>query len=168
MADIETTEWNDIVLTDESRFCLQHHDRGIWRHRGESLLSCCVTHHHVGPAAVIKALDGIGFQCHTPLARIAGTLNSQRYICDVLEPVVFPYIQRLPSAIFQQDNARPHAARNVQEFLFTNQIELYPWFACSLDLLPIEKVWSMLAQQLARDTPPTATPDQLWQYVEAA
>ncbi|GFV98744.1 hypothetical protein TNCV_1454301 [Trichonephila clavipes] len=26
----------------------------------------------------------------------------------------------------------------------------------------------MLAQRLARDTPPTAKPDQLWQYVEAA
>ncbi|GFW06612.1 hypothetical protein TNCV_2189451 [Trichonephila clavipes] len=28
------------------------------------------------------------------------------------------------------------------------------------DLSPIENVWS-------RDTPPAATPDQLWQYVEA-
>ena len=26
----------------------------------------------------------------------------------------------------------------------------------------------MLAQRLAWDTPPAATPDQLWQYVEAA
>ncbi|GFW28126.1 hypothetical protein TNCV_2818041 [Trichonephila clavipes] len=47
-------------------------------------------------------------------------------------------------------------------------IELLPWPDCSPNLSPIENVWSMLAQRLARDTPPAATPDQLWQYMEAA
>ncbi|MBJ5695529.1 hypothetical protein JGG83_23035 [Salmonella enterica subsp. enterica serovar Derby] len=34
-----TTEWHDIIFSDESRFCLQHHDGRIrvWRHRGERL-----------------------------------------------------------------------------------------------------------------------------------
>ncbi|GFT72393.1 uncharacterized protein TNCV_3609361 [Trichonephila clavipes] len=32
-------------------------------------------------------------------------------------------------------------------------IELLPWSACSPDLSPIENVWSMLAQRLARITP---------------
>ncbi|GFY33883.1 transposable element Tcb1 transposase [Trichonephila clavipes] len=29
-------EWNEVVFTDESRICLQHHDGRIrvWRHRG--------------------------------------------------------------------------------------------------------------------------------------
>ncbi|GFX29452.1 transposable element Tc1 transposase [Trichonephila clavipes] len=37
---IWTTEWNDIVFTDESHFCLQHHDERIrfWRHHGERQL----------------------------------------------------------------------------------------------------------------------------------
>ncbi|GFV89650.1 retrovirus-related Pol polyprotein from transposon TNT 1-94 [Trichonephila clavipes] len=50
------------------------------------------------------------FRIHsrTPLVLIAGTLNSQRYISEVLEPVVLPYLQGLAIAIFQQDNARPH------------------------------------------------------------
>ncbi|GFU40559.1 hypothetical protein TNCV_3229611 [Trichonephila clavipes] len=48
---------------------------------------------------------GIGFHCHTPLVRIADTPNSMRYSSEVLEPVVHPYIQRVPLAIFQQDNA---------------------------------------------------------------
>ncbi|UYV78713.1 hypothetical protein LAZ67_16002515 [Cordylochernes scorpioides] len=32
-----TGQWNEIVFTDESRFCVQHHDGRIrvWRHRGE-------------------------------------------------------------------------------------------------------------------------------------
>ncbi|GFU34317.1 transposable element Tcb1 transposase [Trichonephila clavipes] len=44
-----TTEWNEIVFTDEPCFCLQHYDGQIrvWRHRGERLLNCCVMHRHM-------------------------------------------------------------------------------------------------------------------------
>ncbi|GFW55828.1 transposable element Tcb1 transposase [Trichonephila clavipes] len=47
-----TTEWNDRMFTDESLFCLQHHDGRIrvCRHRSEMLLNCCVTHRHTSPA----------------------------------------------------------------------------------------------------------------------
>ncbi|KFM72847.1 hypothetical protein X975_27022, partial [Stegodyphus mimosarum] len=36
-------EWNEIVFTDDSRFCLQHYDGRIrvWRHRGERMLNSC-------------------------------------------------------------------------------------------------------------------------------
>ncbi|GFV48287.1 transposable element Tcb1 transposase [Trichonephila clavipes] len=39
-------EWNEVVLTDESRICLQHHDGRIrvWKHRGARMLNSCVTH----------------------------------------------------------------------------------------------------------------------------
>ena len=86
----------------------------------------------------------------------------------MLEPVVLPYIQGLPTAIFQQDNARPHVARIVQGFFVNRQIELLPWPARSPDLSPIENMWSMVAQRLTQITSPAATPDQLWQRVEAA
>ncbi|GFS53353.1 transposable element Tcb1 transposase [Trichonephila clavipes] len=102
-----TAEWKNIVLTYESHFCLQHHDDRIrdWKHRGERLLNCCVMHRHAGPTPGIMVWGGIRFHCHTPVVLITGRLNSQRCISEVLEPVVQPYIQRLPSAISQQDNA---------------------------------------------------------------
>ncbi|GFS76938.1 transposable element Tcb1 transposase [Trichonephila clavipes] len=65
-------------------------------------------------APSIMVWGGIGYHSRTPLVRIAGTLNSQRYISEVLEPVVLPYFEDLAAAIFQQDNARPHVARIVQ------------------------------------------------------
>ncbi|GFV77675.1 transposable element Tcb1 transposase [Trichonephila clavipes] len=104
---IWVAEWNKVVFTDESRICLQH-DNGrirVWRHRGEKMLNSCVILRHTGSAPGIVVWCGIGYHSRTPLVRIAGTLNSQRYISEVLEPVVLPYLQVLATAIFQQDNA---------------------------------------------------------------
>ncbi|GFU01870.1 transposable element Tc3 transposase [Trichonephila clavipes] len=156
-------EWNEVVFTGESRICLQHHDGQIrvWRHRGERLLNDTV------PAPGIMVWGGIGYHYRSRLVRIAGTLNSQCYISEVLEPVVLPYLQGLATAIFQQDNARPHVARIVQRFFVDHQIELLPWPARSPDLSPIEKMWFMVAQRLTQITPPATTPDQLWKGVEA-
>ncbi|UYV78741.1 hypothetical protein LAZ67_16002621 [Cordylochernes scorpioides] len=163
-----TAEWNEIVFTDESRFCLQHHDSRIlvWIHRGERKLNSCGMHRHTGPSPGIMVWGGIGYHSRTPLVRIAGTLKSQRCISEVLEPVVFPFLQALPTTIFQQDNARPHVARIVQRFFVNRQIKLLPWPARSPDLSPIENMWSMVAQRLTQITSPAATPDQLWQRVE--
>ncbi|GFW58213.1 transposable element Tcb1 transposase [Trichonephila clavipes] len=80
------------------------------------MLNSCVMQRHTGPAPGIMVWSGIGYHSRTPLVRIACTLNSQCYISEVLEPVVLPYLQGLATAIFQQDNARPHVARIVQRF----------------------------------------------------
>ncbi|GFT48114.1 uncharacterized protein TNCV_1001101 [Trichonephila clavipes] len=100
-------EWNEVVFTDESRICLQYHDGRIrvWKHRGKRMLNSCVMHRHTSPAPGIMVWDGIGYHSHIPLACIVSTLNSQRYISEVLEPVVLPYLQGLATAIFQQDIA---------------------------------------------------------------
>ncbi|MBJ3377333.1 hypothetical protein JGC18_24820 [Salmonella enterica subsp. enterica serovar Typhimurium] len=92
------TEWHDIIFSDESRFCLQHHDGRIrvWRHRGERLYDTCIRHSHSAPSPGVTVWGAIGFDTRTRLVRIASTLNSHRYISDVLEPVVLPYLQDLP------------------------------------------------------------------------
>ncbi|UYV61960.1 hypothetical protein LAZ67_1007174 [Cordylochernes scorpioides] len=135
-----TAEWNEIVFTDESRFCLQHHDGRIcvWKHRGERMLISCVMHRHTGPAPGIMVWGGIGYHSRTPLIRIAGTLNSQRYISEVLELVVLPCLQGLLTAIYQQDNARTDVARISQRFFVNRQIELLPLLARSQNLSLIE------------------------------
>ncbi|GFS90424.1 transposable element Tcb1 transposase [Trichonephila clavipes] len=154
------TEWNEVVFTNESRICLHHHDGRIrvWRHRGERMLNSGVMHRHTGPAPGIMVWGGIGYHSRTPLVRNAGTLNNQCYISEI---VVLPYLQGLATAIFQQDNARPHVARIVQRFFVNYQIELLPCPARSPDLSPIENMWSMVAQRLTQITSPSATSDQL-------
>ncbi|GFX43967.1 transposable element Tcb1 transposase [Trichonephila clavipes] len=80
-------------------------------------------HLHTGPAPGIMVWGDIEYHSPTPLLRIAGTLNSQCYTFEVLEPVVPPYLQGLATGIFQQDNARPHVARIVQRFFVNHKIE---------------------------------------------
>ncbi|GFU19493.1 transposable element Tcb1 transposase [Trichonephila clavipes] len=48
-------DWNEVVFTDESRVCLQHHDGRIrvWRRRRERI------HHHTGLAPGIMVWGGI-------------------------------------------------------------------------------------------------------------
>ncbi|GFV37597.1 hypothetical protein TNCV_4982191 [Trichonephila clavipes] len=92
-------EWNEVVLTDKSRICLQHHDGQIrvWRHRGERMLNSCLMHRHTGLAPGIMVWG----DSRTPLVRIAGTLNIEHDISELLEPVVPPYLQGLITSIFQ-------------------------------------------------------------------
>ncbi|GFX43703.1 transposable element Tcb1 transposase [Trichonephila clavipes] len=98
---------NELAYTVESRICLQHHDGliQVCRHRGERMLNSCVMHRHAGHAPGILVFGCIGYHSRTPLVRIASTLSTQRYIAELLEPVVLPFIQDLSTAIFQQDNA---------------------------------------------------------------
>jgi hypothetical protein len=41
---------------------------------------------------------------------------------------------------FQQDNARPHVARVVRDYLTQQNVDVLPWPAVSSDLSPIEHV----------------------------
>ncbi|GFY23628.1 transposable element Tcb1 transposase [Trichonephila clavipes] len=76
---IWAAEWNEVVFTDESCICLQHHNGRfrVWRYRGERMLNSCVMQRHTGPAPGIMVWGGIGYHSHTPLVRIAAATPDQ-------------------------------------------------------------------------------------------
>ncbi|GFS70711.1 transposable element Tcb2 transposase [Trichonephila clavipes] len=67
---------------------------------------------------------GIAYNSWSTLIVMCGTLTGQRYVDDILRPHVGPFLNGLPGAIFQQDNARPHTARVAQDFLRHFQISM--------------------------------------------
>ncbi|GFT02466.1 transposable element Tcb2 transposase [Trichonephila clavipes] len=87
------TDWQKVVFSDESRIVLGTDDNRVrvWR---------C-------PA----------YDSRSTIIVLRGTLTGQRYVGDILRPHVGPFVNGLPGAIFQQDNARLHTARVAQDFL---------------------------------------------------
>ncbi|GFW66461.1 transposable element Tcb2 transposase [Trichonephila clavipes] len=75
-----------------------------------------------------------------------GALTGQRYVDDILRPHVGPFLNGLPAAIFQQDNARPHTARVAQDFL--RHFQTLPWPPRSTDLFSVEHVRDQLKRQM--------------------
>ncbi|GFS61444.1 DDE_3 domain-containing protein [Trichonephila clavipes] len=75
-----------------------------------------------------------------------GTLTGQRYVDDILRPHVEPFLNGLPGAIFQQDNARPHTASVAQDLL--RLFRTLPWPARSPDSSPVGHVWDQLKRQM--------------------
>ncbi|GFV45852.1 transposable element Tcb1 transposase [Trichonephila clavipes] len=77
-------------------------------------------------------------------------MTEQWYAHDILQPHVLPLMQRLPGAIFQQDNARPYTAKVSQYCVRTVTTLLWP--ALSPDLSPIEHIWDHLGQRVGHPT----------------
>ncbi|GFX40415.1 transposable element Tcb2 transposase [Trichonephila clavipes] len=96
------TDWQKVVFSDESRFVLGTDGNRVrvWRR----------------PA----------YDSRSTLIVMRETLTGQRYVDDILRPHVGPFLNGLPGAIFQQDNARLHTARVAQNFLRHFQTHLWP------------------------------------------
>ncbi|GFX88609.1 transposable element Tcb1 transposase [Trichonephila clavipes] len=77
-------------------------------------------------------------------------MTAQRYVHSILQPHVLPLMQRLPGAIFRQDNALPHTARVSQDCLLT--VTPLPCSGRSPDLSTIKHIWDRLGWRVRHPT----------------
>ncbi|GFS57993.1 transposable element Tcb2 transposase [Trichonephila inaurata madagascariensis] len=103
----------------------------------------------------------ISYHGRSNLLRTESNLNSNRYVREVLQPEVILFLQGIPGAIFQQNNARPHVAKTVRDFCSAQHMQLHSWSAYSPDMSPIEHVWDLVGRRLARDPRPAASKDEV-------
>ena len=156
------------MFPDESRFNLWYRDGRfrIRRYAGESHLPECIIERHIGRTAGVMVWGAIVCHGRSQLLQIVGSRNSNRYISEVLLPQAVPFLESMPGAVFQQDNARPYIARTVQSFFATRQVQLLLWPAYSPDMSPIEHVRNFFGRHLGRDPHPFASADELWVRIQ--
>ncbi|ERL84625.1 hypothetical protein D910_02053 [Dendroctonus ponderosae] len=113
--------WKKVLFTDEVRLGLKSSDGRafIWRKPGERYSQGCMVPQLAFRGASIMFGGGISFEARTDLAVIRGrSLTSQKYIQDILENHVVPFALYISGNLFfMDDNARPHRALIVREYL---------------------------------------------------
>ncbi|GFT66339.1 transposable element Tcb1 transposase [Trichonephila clavipes] len=136
--DWEQHDWSQVLFTDESRFSLECDTRRVlvWRDKGTRNNPTFVHERSQYRRAGWMVWGGISIGGRTDLHIIRnGTLTGRRNADEILRPHVIPYAGAIgDSFVFQDDNARPHRARLVENMLEAETIQRMEWPACSPDL----------------------------------
>ncbi|GFX25326.1 transposable element Tcb1 transposase [Trichonephila clavipes] len=142
------TDWQKVVFSDESRFVWGTHDNRVrvWRRPGERYISLHTLLSHTARTAGVMVWGAIAYDSRSTLIVMLGTLTGQRYVDNILRAHVGPFVNALPVAIFQQDNARPHTARVAQDF--PRHFQTLSWPARSPELSPVEHVWDPVKRKM--------------------
>ncbi|GFW58448.1 transposable element Tcb2 transposase [Trichonephila clavipes] len=114
-------QWASVLFTDESRFTMES-DSGrllIWREQRTRYHQSNTVERHSYRGGGILVWAGISLGGHTDLHVFhGGTVTGLRYRDKILDPYVRPYAAAIGNDfILMDDNARPHRARIVEEYL---------------------------------------------------
>ena len=112
--------WANVLFSDECRFYLRKIDgrMRVWRWAGVELNRDCIVDREGPEVGGVMMWGGISSHGKTELVPVAGRLTAQRYVDEVLEPHVIPYAAAMgDDFIFMDDNARPHHAQVVDQFV---------------------------------------------------
>lgn len=159
--------WKRVLFSDEVRIALNSPDgrARTWRRSGERFAQCNIIPRVAFGGGSIMFWGGISMEARTELVVVPGrSLNAPRYVEEILQPHVVPFARNIGQGfLFMQDNARPHRARSVEEFLNEQNIERIEWPARSPDLNPIEHIWDQLKKRIRSRIQPPSNLSQLRQ-----
>ncbi|GFV23654.1 transposable element Tcb1 transposase [Trichonephila clavipes] len=133
-----------------SRFALEPDDKRIriWRKQRTRNHPQNITEHHAFRGGSIMVWAGISLGYRTGLRIFKwGSVTAIRYRDEVLKPIVRLYAAAVgPTFVLMDDNARPHRADIVNDYLESEGIARMAWTAYSPDLplQPLLLSWKLL------------------------
>ena len=173
-------EWGKVIFSDESTFTIKPAAlrKRVWRKKGERYRTVNLVPTFKSGYQSISVWAAFSLYGRTPLVRIEGNLNQQKYV-TILKEHLLPYAKTYHSGtnlcIFQQDGCGLHRAKSIGSFMEAECVELLPWPAQSPDLNPIENAWALMKRNLREhDTYPTFAVDlfeklsELWNSIPSS
>ena len=150
-------DWKKVIWSDESRFALRHNDGGVRviRKKGERYMDRFVLPtFKFGKGSVMVWgcfwAGGLG-----PLVTLKGSVDQEKYV-NCLSQNFLPWLEQLTEKyghdfIFQEDGAPCHTGGYTRWWKEKAGIAGFErWPAQSPDLNPIENLWRLLGQRIAK------------------
>ncbi|KAF8698566.1 Transposase, partial [Rhizoctonia solani] len=124
-------------------------------------------HKHGGGHIMIWAC--MGWESPGLMCKINRSLTKELYV-EILEDefkqTLEYYGLDMEKFIFMQDNASPHKAHIVQDWIQENGLEVFEWPANCPDLNSIEKLWDQIKRELYSYETPESGMMELWERVQ--
>lgn len=151
-------EWQLVAFSDEAMVELGMDRKSfVIRKISEKYSLNCVKHCVKYPVKVMVwsyiTSRGLG-----PIVVVDGMMNQDKYI-ETIEQHLLPtsrlHFRRTERWIFQQDSAPCHVSKKAKKYFQDKGILLLDWPGNSPDFNPIENVWTVLKEEVAKKSPKT-------------
>lgn len=162
-------DWKRVLFTDETRVSLKSPDGRdrVWRRPGERFSECAISQKEPFGGGSKMFWGGICFEARTELVPIrARSMNAEFYLENIIQDHVMPFAPFIGDTfLLMHDNARPHIARTVSDYLNEINMQIVEWPPRSPDLNPIEHLWDVLKKLIRRHVPAPISLQQLERVV---